>query len=92
MQDAQIRSDSEEFGSTQIRRLEASIEGLEASNEELIEWWETALEIVTEVRSSELRRRFTGMVKSGHKAKIQVCALNSDDIDWTHSYTPTCFL
>lgn len=92
MQATPIGSDSEEPGSTTLSRLVTRIEELEASRKELDEWWETALEIATEVRSPELRRKFMRMAKSGREAKSQVCALDLDDIYWTHLYIPTHFL
>jgi len=92
MQAASRRTDSEEPVSPPTSRLLTHIEGLEASIEGLDEWWEAGLEIATEVNSPELRKKFLGMVKGAREAKRQVCALNLDDIDWTHSYTPTHFL
>ena len=76
MQATPTRSDSEEPRSTQISRLEAHIEGLEASKKESDEWWRTALEIATELESPEHRRKLLKMAKGGHETKIQACALN----------------
>jgi len=64
------------------------IGGLEAHIEELDVWWGTALEISTEIGSSELRKKFLGIIKGGCEAKKQVCTFHLDDINCTHLYTP----
>lgn len=68
--------------------MKTQIEEQKDDQKELEAAFEVALEIATEVGPLELRRKLVGVLKDGHVAKSQVCALT-----WVillHTTTHSC--
>jgi len=72
------RSNSGEI-EPEVDRQRNRFSGLEARIQERDKWWETVLEMSTQIEPLALRREFVGLVNSSHEAKRQVCAFNLYD-------------